>query len=264
MAALITAAPTCAELLPPTAAVFFQHPTVTRPSSLQRTLTQQATAHTYEASLQRAKDAKKTDDARLLAHLTSVSAPRAWTWKCVVPTSRELELTDVQYRLAARLNLGLPPVDGIALGAQPPTCPLCAHVRNTRPSIRDDPWHFLTCKMLSKGEVNARHNDVAEQVSRCSTMLGIRARREVTGLSEDATLQPDLLLSLPGKTVLSDVAVCHPLAPGTRGKTGMSTLGTARHREADKRRKYLALSSSTASSNCPSRSRRRAAWGRRP
>ena len=144
---------------------------------------------------------------------------RAWTWKTVLPTSRELELTDTQYRLAARLNLGLPPVDGVELGEMPDTCPVCADVKNVPyRSIRDDPWHFLTCSKLSKGEISTRHDQVAEQVSRCAQLLGIRARREVTGLSEDASLRPDLLLTLPGRTVLSDVVVCHPLAPGTRNK----------------------------------------------
>ena len=39
------------------------------------------------------------------------------------------------------------------------------------------------------------------------------------------------------------MAVCHPLAPGTRRHHGARALGTARHLEATKRKKYLALSS---------------------
>ena len=74
-------------------------------------------------------------------------------------------------------------------------------------------------------------------------LLGLRARREVKGLSSNQLLRPDLLLSLPGRTVLSDVAVCHPLAPGTRRHHGATALGKARHTEATKRKKYLALSS---------------------
>ena len=169
---------------------------------------------------------------------------RAWTWKTVLPTSRELELTDTQYRLAARLNLGLPPVDGVELGEMPDTCPVCADVKNVPyRSIRDDPWHFLTCSKLSKGEISTRHDQVAEQVSRCAQLLGIRARREVTGLSEDASLRPDLLLTLPGRTVLSDVVVCHPLAPGTRNTRGARRLATAKAKETTKNKKYAHLSS---------------------
>ena len=59
---------------------------------------------------------KKVDGGMTLARLLAVSAPRAWTWKTVLPTSRELQLTDTQYRFAARLNLGLQPgpVEGAA------------------------------------------------------------------------------------------------------------------------------------------------------
>ena len=74
-------------------------------------------------------------------------------------------------------------------------------------------------------------------------MMGIRARREVTGLSANTSLRPDLLLSLPSRTVLSDVAVCHPLAPGVRNQAGSRALGLARNKEAVKRNKYLAMSS---------------------
>ena len=243
MATLIDAAPPCAELLPPNAAVFFQHPTITRSSSLQRTLTQQATDYHHQASLQRARAAKERDGWLAIAHLKAVSAPRAWTWKTVLPTSRELELTDTQYRLAARLNLGLQPEDGVTLGRLPHKCPLCTPSGVTHTSIRADAWHFLSCVKLAKGEINTRHDSVAEQVSRCAMQLGLRVRREVKGLSSNQSLRPDLLLSLPGKTVLSDVAVCHPLAPGTRSRCGATALGTAKHREGDKRKKYLALSS---------------------
>ena len=195
-----------------------------------------------EASV-RAREAKKTDGAVALAHLTAVSAPRAWTWKTVLPTTRELELTDVQYRLAARLNLGLQPVDSVTLGALPDTCPLCAQIRASHTSIRADPWHFLSCRKLVNGEITARHDGVAEQVSRCAMLLGLRARREVDGLSTNTSLRPDLLLSLPGRTVLSDVAVCHPLAPGRRSAYGTRPLAIAKDKENVKKAKYLAMSS---------------------
>jgi hypothetical protein len=43
--------------------------------------------------------------------------------------------------------------------------------------------------------------------------------------------------------VLSDVVVCHPLAPGTRNRYGANKLGMAREREQKKKNKYLRLSS---------------------
>jgi hypothetical protein len=68
-------------------------------------------------------------------------------------------------------------------------------------------------------------------------------RREVTGLDEDASLRPDLLLTLPGRTVLSDVVVCHPLAPGARNTTRVGQLAVAKVNEMRKKKKYLGLSS---------------------
>jgi hypothetical protein len=242
MATLLNTAPGCAALLPPSAAVFFQHPSIVHSSSLQRKLNEQATDSLHQASLQHARNQRKTDGALAIAHLTAVSAPRAWTWKTVLPISRELELTDTQYRLAARLNLGLQPADGVRLGALPDICPLCAHVRVSYKSLRADPWHFLTCSKLMKGEISTRHHEVAEQVRRCAMMLSIRVQREVTGLDSDASLRPDLLLSMPGRTVLSDVVVCHPLGPGSRDSVGARALGMAKAKEGLKMRKYLALS----------------------
>ena len=113
---------------------------------LQHQLSLQATASIHQASLQRARAMKKTDGGVTVARLVSVSAPRAWAWKSVQPTSRELALTDVQYRIAARLNLGLQPVQAAAM--LPDVCVLCAD--QNRNSIRHDPWHFLSCRALSR------------------------------------------------------------------------------------------------------------------
>ena len=79
----------------------------------------------------------------------------------------------MQYRLAARLNLGLPPVDGVELGELPDACPLCADSKHVPyRSIRVDPWRFLTCTKLSRGEITTRH----DQVSRFSMNVGLAVR----------------------------------------------------------------------------------------
>ena len=66
---------------------------------------------------------RKHDGGMALSHAKAVSAPRAWAWKTVVPSSKELELTDAQYCIAARLNLHLLPVEGAA--SLPDDCPFC-------------------------------------------------------------------------------------------------------------------------------------------
>ena len=229
--------------LPATAASFFQHFPPRLPSSrdlsafvLQRELSSQATSNTYKASLQRTKELEKTDGGRALAHLVAVSAPRAWAWKSVAPTSKELELTDTQYRLAARLNLDLQPMEGAA--ALSDDCSLCGRSN----AIRNDPWHYLSCKKLSRGEITVRHDDVGRTLHRNALTLGLKAQLEPKGLQADSNLRPDLLISLPGRTILTDVAVCHPLAPGAVKRRG-GKLAKARTAEQQKKRKYAKLAS---------------------
>ena len=229
--------------LPATAASFFQHFPPRLPSSrdlsafvLQRELSSQATSNTYKASLQRTKELGKTDGGRALAHLVAVSAPRAWAWKSVAPTSKELELTDTQYRLAARLNLDLQPMEGAA--ALSDDCSLCGRSN----AIRNDPWHYLSCAKLSRGEITVRHDDVGRTLHRNALTLGLKAQLEPKSLQADSNLRPDLLISLPGRTILTDVAVCHPLAPGAVKRRG-GKLAYARTVERQKKRKYAKLAS---------------------
>ena len=243
MDVMIDDSPECKKLLPETASAFIRHlsprsSSSSQSTSLQHQLSQQATKSLFKASLQRAHEMKRRDEGLTLAHLTAVSAPRAWTWKTVLPTSSALELTDMQYRIAARLNIG-----GLLLmagaAALPATCPLCA----LPGSIRNGPWHFLSCNKLSKGEVNVRHDDVGRALYRCSLIMGIRAQLEPKNLDPSSSLRPDLLLSLPGRSILTDVAICHPLAPeAVRSGHGRCTLGAAKHSETKKRRKYAQVS----------------------
>jgi hypothetical protein len=179
---------------------------------------------------------RREDGGLSYARLKSVSAPKAWAWKMVVPTSKDMQLTDTQYRIAARLNLGLLPIGGT--GALPSTCPLC-----DKPNIlRTDAWHFMTCKKLGKGEVNVRHDEVETALYRSALMMGLQAIRQPTGLDPKSDLRPDLMLILPGRRILTDVAICHPLAPGRREKgTSHRTLGTARVIEENKRKKYTKI-----------------------
>ena len=181
---------------------------------------------------------RKEDGGRALAHLVSISAPRAWAWKSVAPTSAALELTDLQYRMSARRNLDLQPMEGAA--ALPADCTLCGRTA----AVHNDPWHFLTCMKLSKSEISVRHDDVGRALHRNAMTMGLRAQLEPKGLHASSGLRPDLLLTLPGRHILTDVTVVHPLAPGAvKSCHSSKPLGSARHSEGKKRRKYSQLSS---------------------
>ena len=152
MTAVTARTPSNAQHLPATAASFFSHYSTTSKAkklalSLHRTLNAQATQHSFDASLSRArteKAASRTQDGlrlfaqttRRLAHLRSISAPMASMWKQAVPSTASLTLLDSQYRLAARLNLDLAPLRNMA--PLPEQCPTCE-----QPGVFSDTWHCL-------------------------------------------------------------------------------------------------------------------------
>ena len=73
-------------------------------------------------------------------------------------------------------------------------------------------------------------------------MMGLPARLEPTGLDPKSDKRPDLLLTLPGRHVITDVAIVHPLAAGkVRSGESHNTLSDARHKEARKRKHYADL-----------------------
>lgn len=172
----------------------------------------------------------------MLAHAKAVTAPRAWAWKNVIPMTKDTDICDEHYRIAARMNLRLPPING--MDALPDDCPLC----NKKNAIRKDQWHFLTCKKMRSNEVTARHDEVVNVLYRSALLMGIQAVREPVGLRSADGLCPDLQLVLPGRHIISDVVISHPLAPG-KVKEGMSwtSTGAARVAQGEKHREYTKL-----------------------
>ena len=200
-------------------------------SSLQHALSLQACSHAFEVSLSAAKVARKKGDAKELAHLLAISAPRALVWKTVLPTEPALALSDSHYRLAARLSLGLPPPRAAAM---PDDCPLC----NKANAFKNDAWHLLSCKQARKA-VTQRHNEVVDAIYRIALAVGAIADKEPRGLHRDDNRRPDLQLFFPGQHVITDVVVSHPLAPSYVANTyAMRSLGVAKYRERRKHAKY--------------------------
>jgi hypothetical protein len=173
----------------------------------------QAASHSFEASLSAAKANRKQYGRAELAHLNAISAPRAWTWKTVMPTEPALELMNTQYRIAARLNLGLKPLQPSSMRALPACCPSCKkHV-----DFAEDSWHFLSCtkQMGAGGGLALRHNAVVDALYFAVLTVGGQAAREPVGLHFADNRRPDLQCVFPGQQVLVDVVVSHPLAPSS-------------------------------------------------
>jgi hypothetical protein len=234
MRAVLDASPEVEKHLPSTASSFIHHfatASSSVSSSLQRTLSTLASKHQFDASLSAARESKSTDGGASLAHALAISARRAWAWKSVVPATSELHLTDVQYRLAARLNLGLAPV---AAGALLDACPSC----KAHSSLAADPWHFMTCKKENKGEIEQRHNAVADAIYRTVLAVGGQAVREPKGLEAADGRRPDLRLVLGVQQIIVDVVVSHPLTPAYSCTDACRTLGVAKRRQQTKHLKY--------------------------
>ena len=235
------AAPTCGMLglLPASASVFFQHFASQPPaasSSLQSALSKQAKSYQHDATLSAAKEKKKQDSGQALAHVTAITASKAWAWKNVRPTSAELRLTDTQYRLAARLNLGLSPQCASIGTALPNECFYCKKAD----VLAKEPWHLLSCNKAIKREVYMRHNEVVNALWSTVLAVGGQAVREPVGLEFDDGRRPDLQLVFPGQHVLTDAVVVHPMAPGyVNNGTSLSATGAACALQRTKRQKYM-------------------------
>jgi len=61
------------------------------------------------------------------------------------------------------------------------------------------------------GEGNNRHNEIADVLQRTALLLGAQARREVKGLADKSNVRPDLQIFFPGRMLLTDVVVSHPM-----------------------------------------------------
>ena len=180
-------------LMPASAGTFFSFhadndPTVT--ATLQRSLNAKATLHIVNAAVERMKERSKRGDRWEWAHHKAITARGAWGWKVVRPEDPHSRLSDVECAIAARLNFGLKPVPARTMAALPEYCPLCTHKQTGLPvSLRDEPWHFLTCSRLVQ-EQRSRHNAVVDAIARVAWLVGAQVQREVTGLDPHSRKRP--------------------------------------------------------------------------
>jgi len=117
-------------------------------SGLQHDLNSQATKLMHHASLRRAED---SNDTVTRARLIAITSPYASVWKETIPSSPELRLADPYYRIASRMNLGLPVFSHL-----PNKCYSCFK----EGACARDPYHYLSCNKHKRREINVRHNAV--------------------------------------------------------------------------------------------------------
>lgn len=235
MREVLEATPDLASLLPPSASSFFSFYATAKSSlssTLQRTLTSQAIQHRLDAFLTAAKQMRKHDGGAALAHAKAISAPNASAWKRTAPTHPLMKLTDTQFRIAARLNLGLQPFSHT--GDLPDSCPLCRR----EDAIVNDPWHLLSCNSQTGAEITTRHNAVVDALYHAVLIMGGQAVREPKGLHVEDGRRPDLQVVFPGRHVLTDVVVSHPLSSARLRRAAGGSAAVAREWQQRKRKKY--------------------------
>ena len=85
------------------------------------------------------------------------------------------------------------------MAALPEHCPLCRHNCTGEPvSLRDEPWHWLTCRTLISGKLSRRHDAVVDAIGRVACRVGAQVKKEVDGLDPHSNQRPDLEIVFPG------------------------------------------------------------------
>ena len=202
-----------------------------RPSSaikLQSKLTQQATKLQLHHAASELK--QQYDSTLVTAHINSITAPYAHVWKTVHPTSTLHMLTDAQYRIAARLNLLLPPHHN----QMPRDCTSC----HKPDAFEKDSWHHLACNSHKRREINARHNAVLLALYSHVRYAGGAATMEPPRLSRDSRIRPDLRIVFPNQHILTDVVISHPTCPSHIAAASAKQLATAEQAAVTKHNTY--------------------------
>jgi hypothetical protein len=99
-------------LLPVTAGGFFGFYSSAEPSvnaKLQHSLNAKAASHNMKAAVGLMKEQSRQGERWEWAHHKAITAKGAWAWKAVRPEGPHLRLSDVEYAIATRLNLGAQP-----------------------------------------------------------------------------------------------------------------------------------------------------------
>ena len=120
----------------------------------------------------------------------------------------------------------------------PHACPNC-HIDIDRDNID----HHLVCRIRTRKEITARHDNIVKLVTAYANNAGGVAISEPTHLDASSRLRPDISVHLADRTTLVDVAVIHPTAASHIDKAAQGSLAATVSRSNEKRRKYAAICS---------------------
>jgi hypothetical protein len=184
---------------------------------------------THEAEKQkfRALSTVYSSDEYHSARLLATSAKGAALWKVAVPVDRYCQLTDAEYIIATRINLGLPPCE-----VMPNICGQC------RRAVGYDhcSTHALACNYLKGTLATDRHDTIQRAIEIYACRAGITVRRhERTNQHNSSDRRTtDVTLYWANRPVKYDVTCRHPVCPSAVKAASRTQLITAARADRDK------------------------------
>ena len=177
------------------------------------------------------------------ARYNSVSSADSSRWLTVIPSQPEFQLSNAEYRSAARLRLGLPTTNQQPVLTR---CPLC--LKSTRytataglPDSPIDQWHCFSCNKLKPTSITDRHDFLVNIIRNWCDRVGITVRKEPRRLNNDNRRRPDLLMYTEQQKILVDVQVVHPTCSSHLQSSAADNPTTIETAERNKKRKYSAM-----------------------
>lgn len=168
-------------------------------------------------------------------------AAYAFRWKMVVPTEAAYQLSDEQYRYAARRDLGLPPTKDRVL---PRKCSACGV------GVAADGLHGQRC-VYNSSFTKLRHDSI-EQLLHSTIAAGIgRAYRQPHNLPCAGSLIPDLVIYLGNKAYLCDVTVADTLADSNLAAAARRPGQLAKEAARKKEEKYQLVAEAMGATHLP-------------
>ncbi len=135
------------------------------------------------------------------ARLRSLRVRGSALWLSSLPTSPRLTISDLHYRNAIRIRLGLLPT-GVRASQQCRTC-------HRGVTFAEDPNHWLGCSGLSGSALTTRHNSINKLLLRLCTEKDLQCIYEPQ--FPEAHTRPDLSFdSAAGISYISDARITHP------------------------------------------------------
>jgi hypothetical protein len=219
-------------VLPESADSFIAHYKARQdPGLIQSRLTQRHSTLISMAQVMQVKGPGQENDEQL-ARLQSLLLPDASLWLTTHPTHPRLKLTDNQWQWAAWLRLAM----------QVPTdvqgCTSCGD----KTAYINNAWHALSCSPLSGRAFTDRHNEVLNRIGEFCRLIYLYPHLEPRGLDSGSERRPDLQVTLPEKTVLSDITIIHPACKTWREVvTKVDIIAAGNQKEAEKDKKYQSI-----------------------